>query len=244
MSRHGRGATSAVLVCACAALLFRATGCANREGRAITQVGTFRSLSAGAYDGVMTCGELKRHGDFGLGTFSRLDGEMIALDGEIYQARSDGNVSRPSDSATVPFAEMVRFRPRGRLEVGRGIGYRALEEQIDNAFPDQDRLCAIRVKGRFSTMVVRSVPAQEKPYPPLADVTNNQPVFSSENISGTLVGFRAPIYAKELIIPGYHFHFIADDRQHGGHVLEFTTDTAIAEIDPCDRVLLIMTKSP
>jgi acetolactate decarboxylase len=31
--------------------------------------------------------ELLRHGDFGLGTFNRLDGEMLVNDGVCYQLR-------------------------------------------------------------------------------------------------------------------------------------------------------------
>ncbi len=36
---------------------------------------------------------------------------------------------------------------------------------------------------------------------------------------GTLVGFWAPEYSMALSVPGYHFHFISEDRTVGGHVL-------------------------
>ncbi len=37
------------------------------------QTSTISALLEGAYDGNMTYGELKKHGDFGLGTFNGLD---------------------------------------------------------------------------------------------------------------------------------------------------------------------------
>jgi len=47
-----------------------------------------------------------------------------------------------------------------------------------------------------------------------------QPEFEFHDISGTLVGFWTPEYAKTLNVPGYHLHFISDDRKHGGHLLQ------------------------
>jgi hypothetical protein len=44
------------------------------------------------------------HGDFGLGTFDRLDGEMVVLDGVVYQVAADGSVHVANDSARTPFA--------------------------------------------------------------------------------------------------------------------------------------------
>ena len=49
----------------------------------VFQNSTINALLEGVYDGSMTYGELRRHGDFGLGTFNGLDGEMIAFDGRL-----------------------------------------------------------------------------------------------------------------------------------------------------------------
>lgn len=46
----------------------------------ISRIGEITGLSAllqGDYDGEITYGELKKYGDFGLGTFNSLDGEMF-----------------------------------------------------------------------------------------------------------------------------------------------------------------------
>ena len=49
------------------------------------QVSLLQSLANGDYTGSVTVGELKQHGDIGIGTFDRLNGEMIMLDGEAHR---------------------------------------------------------------------------------------------------------------------------------------------------------------
>jgi acetolactate decarboxylase len=60
------------------------------------QTSTLSALQAGDYDGILTIGALKQHGDFGLGSFNTLDGEMgfemIPPDPPLWQPR---NKTRP-----------------------------------------------------------------------------------------------------------------------------------------------------
>ena len=102
---------------------------------------------------------------------------------------------------------------------------------IDALVPQQNRFCAFRLHGEFSEVKTRSVPAQHKPYPPLVEVTKNQPVFTLFKVRGTLVGFRSPAFVKGVNVPGYHLHFLADDLSGGGHVLEIELDHGILEVD-------------
>ena len=97
---------------------------------------------------------------------------------------------------------------------------------------------AVKVTGTFAAIKTRSVPRQEKPFPSLKEATRNQPEFEMENVSGTLVGFRCPSYAKGINVPGYHFHFISSDRTRGGHVLSLTVEEATCEVDVLDRWIL------
>jgi acetolactate decarboxylase len=39
-------------------------------------------------------------------------------------------------------------------------------------------------------------------------------------VAGNLIGLWSPEFAASFSVPGYHFHFLAEDRQKGGHVLE------------------------
>ena len=106
-----------------------------------------------------------------------------------------------------------------------------LEDFLDLNLPSENLFYAVRVDGDFSYIKARSVPKQEKPYPKLADAVSTQSVFEFENISGTLVGFRAPEYVKGVNVPGYHLHFITEDRSAGGHVLDFEMENGDAGLD-------------
>ena len=206
-------------------------GCASQRPDGLMQVSTIDALLAGVYDGHMALGDLRRHGDFGLGTFDRLDGEMIFLDGAFYKVRADGVVTRPPDSETTPFAAVTWFSPNHSRSITGPISGPDLEKLIDQIVPDQNLFCAIRVEGTFKKLRVRSVPAQTKPYPPLVEVTKNQTIFDFENVKGTLVGFRSPAFVKGLNVPGYHIHFLSEDKKLGGHVLELSVKEGTLEVD-------------
>ena len=79
------------------------------QGDILTQVSTIDAILGGLYDGVVTYGELKQYGDFGIGTFEGLDGEMVALDGNFYQIKSDGVAYPVDDDMTTPFACAIFF---------------------------------------------------------------------------------------------------------------------------------------
>ena len=59
----------------------------NRER--IYQVSLLQGLTLGDYYGSITVEELEKNGDTGIGTFNRLNGELIMIDGETYRAAGD-----------------------------------------------------------------------------------------------------------------------------------------------------------
>ncbi|MDD5011528.1 MAG: acetolactate decarboxylase [Phycisphaerae bacterium] len=215
-------------------------GCLNQADR-ITQTSTIDALLAGAYDGQMTCGELLTYGDFGIGTFDKLDGEMTVLDGRVYQIKSDGKVYKPDSNTKTPFATVCNFRPDTRFLL-RSADFKTTESFLDEKFPNQNIFLAVEISGTFKHIKVRSVPAQQKPYKPLAEVVKNQSVFDINNVSGTIVGFRTPPFVKGVNVAGYHFHFLSDDFTQGGHVLDFELFGGECKIDRCDEFLLILPK--
>src|ERR1700739_3960057 len=81
------------------------------EDKTVFQTSTVDALMEGASTGDMTMSELKTHGDFGLGPFDGLDGEMIELDGKVFQVRADGHAHPVADSARTPFATVSFFKP-------------------------------------------------------------------------------------------------------------------------------------
>lgn len=194
------------------------------------QVSTIDALLAGVYQPLATLDAVLERGDLGLGTFVGLDGELVLLDGEVYQAAADGTVKRMPGETATPFISLTWFDADERLPAPPGQDYASFKTWLESRFPSPNLTYAIRVDGRFATVRYRSVPAQEPPYPPLKDV--EQAFFVRENIAGTLVGFWCPSYVKGLNVPGFHLHFISDDRASAGHLLDFTLAEGAVRLDP------------
>lgn len=186
------------------------------------QVSTIDALVQGVFDGIQPVGDMKQHGDFGIGTFDALDGEMIVLDGVVYQARADGRVSRVPDTVTTPFATVTYFE-RDRLDTTKiPMNFSIFTDVMEDLLPSRNIVYAVRMQGTFPTMKVRAIPAQQRPYPALTEAAKSQSVYSFTNTTGSVVGFYTPVFFKGLNVAGYHLHFISDDRQTGGHILDFT----------------------
>lgn len=205
------------------------------------QVSTYTSLSAGGYDPVEPVGVLMGNGDLGLGTFTGLDGEMVVVEGTCYQVKSDGTV-RPADpSQGVPFASVTFFSPDLSIPGTVAGNMTELTAFLDSQLPSKDQFYAIRITGAFPYIRARSPPAQEKPYPPLADALKEQAVFEFRNVTGTAAGFYTPASAEGLGFPGYHLHFISGDRTVGGHVLDISMNGNQVQLDATPRVSVILT---
>jgi len=223
-----------------ASLVF--AGCSTVKKNTVTQASTINALLAGVYDGQISCRNLLKYGDFGLGTFDRLEGEMLVLNNTVYQIKADGKVYTPDVDIKTPFAAVCQFSSDKSFGIEKGMNFEAVEKLINKHAPDQNVFYAIKITGKFAKMETRSVPAQQKPYVPLAEVTKNQPQFYMNNVSGTIVGFRCPLYVKGINVPGYHLHFITDDRMQGGHILSFETTSGKCELDLCNQFFLILPK--
>ncbi|MBN2831501.1 MAG: acetolactate decarboxylase [Candidatus Omnitrophica bacterium] len=213
-------------------LSFLSAGCSTAvKINGITQVSTIDALLVGVYDGHMDLKELRNYGDFGIGTFEGLDGEMILLNGKFYKVRADGKIYRPRLYEKTPFACVTKFTPDYSEAISGPVNFKALEEKINSVVPYQNRFCAFILHGDFNRVQTRSVSAQKKPYPALKEVIKNQPVFELLNVRGSLIGFRSPDFIKGLNVPGYHIHFVTDDFLAGGHVLEFEATKGTLKID-------------
>ncbi|MEW6113533.1 MAG: acetolactate decarboxylase [Thermodesulfobacteriota bacterium] len=203
---------------------------AQSADRSIFQVSTWHALKQGMYDGETTYGELKKHGDFGIGTVNGLDGEMVALHHEFFQIRADGRVHTITDDKKTPFAIVTFFKPDKTFTLPRVSDMKELREALDRMLDPSAKPCAIKIDGEFTYVKIRSVPRQEKPYPGIDDALKHQTFFELKNVRGTLVGFRFPGYMGGVNVPGYHFHFITADKKAGGHALDCSTTGANVEV--------------
>jgi acetolactate decarboxylase len=195
--------------------------------RRMYQISTSTALVEGVYSGSVLSPTLLEHGDFGVGTFEGLDGEMVIVDGEIYQAA--GSVRRRSDDFLVPFAAVTHFREDAAFQIEKVAYLVDIELACDPHRVSENLFYALRVDGVFDTIHARAVhPAPQGSR--LLDAAKAQLEFHFHNVEGTLVCLWSPRYASSFSVPGYHFHFISKDRTKGGHVLDCSAQQLRASI--------------
>jgi acetolactate decarboxylase len=211
----------AVLICVSALGCMRMRTTAQSDPDALYLSSTFRALVEGLYDGEVTCGELARHGDLGLGAIDGVDGELVMVDGTAYQVKADGSVHRVEAARKTPYALATHFDADKSFRVTEAVDFSGLVQRLDREFPNQNLPYAFRIEGTFPYVKARSVPAQQKPYGRLIEIIKNQAIFELQDVSGVIVGFRLPEHLESIGVPGYHFHFLTADRTAGGHLMAF-----------------------
>jgi acetolactate decarboxylase len=199
------------------------------EDQTVFQTSTVNALMEGASTGEMTMGELKTHGDFGLGTFDGLDGEMIELDGKVFQVRADGHAQPVEDSARTPFATVSFFKADETARLDRRCDQTAMLAAVAAMLPSQNIFHAVRIEGSFDYVKTRAVARQDKSVG-LEDAARDEPIFEFHDVEGTVVGFFTPDYLRGVNVPGYHLHFITADRLAGGHMLDCRTKDVTIKI--------------
>jgi acetolactate decarboxylase len=183
------------------------------------QISISGALVAGVYDKEVSVESILQHGDFGLGTFANLDGEMVVLDGRVYQVQGTGHVSEATPNAGAPFAVVTRFSPQTDVEIESVASFEDLEGRCDKFRNSGNIFYAVRLDGHFSRVRTRAVNPPQ-PGTRLVDAAKMQSEFNFTDIEGTLVGLWSPGFSSAFSISGYHFHFLSSDRQHGGHLLD------------------------
>ncbi len=187
----------------------------------VFQTSLMSALLDGVYEDEMTIGELLGHGGFGIGTFNALDGELLVLGGVAYQLRGDGTVTRAGLDERTPYSVVTNFVPHIHAEFPADVTRTQASVFIDTLLPSQNYMYALRITGEFSSVRTRTVVKQEKPYRPMVEATDDDEIREVDDVRGTIVGFRTPLYEQGISVPGCHVHFIDDDRTRGGHVLDF-----------------------
>ncbi|MBN1432465.1 MAG: acetolactate decarboxylase [Methanomicrobiaceae archaeon] len=207
----------------------------------VYQSAPFEWLMEGGYNGTISYEEVLKYGDTGLGTFDRLNGEMVLVDGTAYRIDNEGAVSTVKGEMITPFAEVTFFEPDIVIKIEQPINYSDIQDFIVEKLPSATTINTIRLDGRFSEILTRSIPAQECPYRPLNDVIPaEQTTFPGTDIEGTAVGFWHPAYMNGVNAKGFHLHFISGDRDYGGHLLDFTIESGILSIDTEDSFAMII----
>src|SRR5947207_11108529 len=107
-------------------------------------ISTSNALVEGVSSGSVFSSVLLEHGDFGLGAFEDLDGEMVILDGEIYQVAD--RVRHRADDFLVPFAAITHFRAKSSFEMDNVSCLRGIELACDQQRISDNLFYALRLE--------------------------------------------------------------------------------------------------
>ena len=190
----------------------------------IYQISTLQALALGYSRSVVTVKELLEHGDIGLGTFEDVNGEMIVVDGACFRATEDGTVWEADPDMGVPFASVAKAGASPGFEVESIADIDKLKEvltlKIEEGF-GLNSMHIARIDGEFHRVCARSESAYRSHHVDLKDIlSETQRDFKFENIAGTLVCIYYPDYMDGINAPGWHVHFLSQDRTRGGHVFD------------------------
>ncbi|MRS02150.1 acetolactate decarboxylase [bacterium] len=201
-------------------------GCSSNEKDMIFHYSVLKALDNGVLEGNMKVAELKKHGDLGLGTFNKMNGEMIILDHVVYRIAADGKVIQPDDETMIPYSVITFYLQDDTMLMKGEINYQALKAFIDRRIPSRNRFYAFRISGDFDYVKCGGASAQDQPYDKsLVQILADRPIYEGKDISGTLVGFWCPAYVGDINTSGFHLHFLSDDREFGGHLMEFSAQS-------------------
>jgi acetolactate decarboxylase len=234
VSRTGRGVSS-VVTAALAHYL-------EKPIHTLFQVSTSGALVAGVYDREVSVQTILVHGNFGLGTFANLDGEMVVVDGRVYQVQGSGRVSEAGPESGAPFAVVTRFDPTIDVSVAPVSSFAALQARCDEFRRSGNIFYALRLDGRFKRVRTRAVNPPQ-PGTRLVEAAKAQTEFTFADIDGTLVGLWSPGFSSAFSVAGYHFHFLSADRQHGGHLLDLEADTLRLKVEALTNFHLALPES-
>lgn len=209
------------------------------------QVGELAPLLRGGYAGIFSLNDVRSvigpHSE-GLGTFHALDGELVMIEGEVYQIQSDGHPHRVDANSSTPFlatfnieaSTAIMIDPARDLHLQGGENQAALTRAL-STFLNPNLAYGVVIVSRFDSILFRSPPRQREPYPVFSAVQASQ--FPLTNTSATLVGTFTPSELRDVSGGGLHLHGLTANRQQGGHVLGFSLPLgALIFVTPLDHV--------
>lgn len=233
------------------------------------QVATLQSLMTGYTRAVITVGELMEHGDTGLGTFEDVNGEMIVCDGHCYKAADNGSVTEASPDEGVPFSS-VAFLPEisrpgsdpadasdvdarsnstcRTFDLEDNSDIEALKTELDNKVEEWfglNSMHVVRIDGAFSTVSARSeAPLRSQHISLKTILSGTQKSFQFDDVTGTMVCIYYPDYMNGINAPGWHLHFISEDRSMGGHVFDLKMKSGTAVMAKLSAIEIQLPTSP
>lgn len=204
------------------------------------QISTLQALALGYTRAVTRVGDLLQEGDTGLGTYEDVNGEMIVLDGRCYRAQKDGSVIEVDEDAGVPFAAVARLHGEREFRLENMPNIQSIRTELTRRIEEHfglNSMHVIRIDGLFEKVDARSEAPYRSHHVTLKTVLDsNQTSFVFDNIKGSMVGVYYPDHMDGINMPGWHLHFISEDRTKGGHVFDVILKEGNVRLDKISRM--------
>lgn len=210
------------------------------------QVSTLQALVLGYSRKVINVGELIQNGDTGLGTFEDVNGEMIVMDGRCYRSDQFGNVTEVDSSTGIPFAAVAKLYGNQQFQLKDIPNMVSIQTELTRKIEEVfglNSMHIIRIDGVFGKVDARSEGPYRSHHIRLKDILfQTQQAFQFENIRGSLVGVYFPDYMDGINMPGWHLHFLSEDRTKGGHVFDASILKGEAKVDKITNISINLPK--
>jgi acetolactate decarboxylase len=189
------------------------------DNSTIQQIGTYDYLVQPDFTALGQMQDATAGNTIGLGTFNNLDGEFVMVGGVGYRIPTTGIPEPITGKELTPFVQAIKFKPTKSGPIPPGTQCSQLIPAINELAQTDAGIVAVRVRGTFTQLTTRSVPAQSQPWPSLAQVVSNQTEFNLDGSRAVLVGFRQGNDYLGVGQPGLHLHGLTPTKKAGGHVL-------------------------
>ncbi|MCR5789151.1 MAG: acetolactate decarboxylase [Lachnospiraceae bacterium] len=210
------------------------------------QVSTLQALALGYSRAVISVSELLKGGDTGLGTFEDVNGEMIVMEGHCYRADHSGCVTEVAAETGVPFAAVAKLYGEQQFPLGKMPNIASIRTELTKKIEERfglNSMHIVRIDGAFEKVDARSEAPYRSHHVTLKEVLDrNQEAFIFENIRGSLVGVYFPDYMDGINMPGWHLHFLSEDRSKGGHVFDVSIREGTAKVDKISNIYINLPK--
>ena len=210
------------------------------------QVSTLQALALGYSRAVINVGELLQEGDTGLGTFEDVNGEMIIMDGHCFRADQDGHVTEIPFETGVPFAAVAKLYGEQQFPLMNIPNITSVRTELTRKIEERfglNSMHVVRIDGVFEMVDARSEAPYRSHHITLKDVLGKtQRAFLFENIYGSLIGVYFPDYMDGINMPGWHLHFLSEDRSKGGHVFDVRIKEGVAKVDKITNIFINLPK--
>ena len=220
----------------------------NMDNNCMYQVSTLQALALGYTRSVVRTDELLSHGNTGLGTFEDVNGEMIVIDRHCYQAAEKGSVTEMPPDTGVPFASVANLQGDRVFTLSEIPDIEHLKMELNLKIEEDFGLNSMhiaKIEGDFERVDARLESAYRSHHVELKDILGKtQKSFCFEQIRGTMVCIYYPDYMDGINAPGWHLHFISEDRKWGGHVFDLQMRRGEVFLDKISRIEIQLPSEP